>query len=365
MGKVANDAAADQPTDQVEADYLIPKSAMHGRPDSETEVFRRWRADLRDESGQSFDQLKDSLRPRYGQVWMQLLSAYLLIVVTVVCLVTIQPGLAPWWQNVLVGLLAGIPLGYLVAFIALWLHEAAHYNLYPSRGVNDLLANIFSGMILMHDVRGYRRIHFLHHRHLGEVDDTERSYFYPLNLRYFLESLTGIRVLRLLLERAGAEAQESKAGRAEQGYFNWASPVGALMHLTILGGSVYFQQYALAVAWVFGVSIFYPFFGALRPALEHRKPDADPLCDYSTEPHGAYTRTFEPGLISATFGGAGFNRHLIHHWDPGISCTCFPRVERFLEQSQLRDFYLARKTTYREALVTLLRGSRRGMSGAR
>jgi len=33
-------------------------------------------------------------------------------------------------------------------------------------------------------------------------------------------------------------------------------------------------------------------------------------------------RLFGDDFFSCTFGGAGFNRHLLHHWEPQISYTC-------------------------------------------
>ena len=55
--------------------------------------------------------------------------------------------------------------------------------------------------LVLQDIRQYRGIHFDHHRYLGTTRDTERSYFDPFSLRFLLESLTGIRVLKVILLR--------------------------------------------------------------------------------------------------------------------------------------------------------------------
>jgi hypothetical protein len=39
------------------------------------------------------------------------------------------------------------------------------------------------------DVRDYRKVHFQHHRALGTVDDSEISYFFPLNLMFFVKGV--------------------------------------------------------------------------------------------------------------------------------------------------------------------------------
>jgi fatty acid desaturase len=86
----------------------------------------------------------------------------------------------------------------------------------------------------------------------------------------------------------------------------------------------------LAVAWIAGTGLFLPFFTALRQLLEHRSDAADQHADYSQIAHGEVTRMFSPGLLGSTLGGAGFNRHLLHHWDPQVSYTRLPELEQFL-----------------------------------
>ncbi len=359
-------AAKVEPPDRVfdrdgaSVDDIIPEPMPGAPADSETEIFRRWRNDLTDASGRCYQDVRNALRPRYAWVWTQIALAYLLAACIVVAMVVLQPALTAWWQYLLAVWLAAVGIGYLVAYFALWFHEATHYLLHPSRVWNDRLANWLLGILLIHDVRTYRKVHFAHHKHLGECEDTERNYFDSLGVRIIVESLTGIKVMRTLLIRAGVIAAGKQALQEPESYSNWVSTVGKVLHFVIILGSVYLGEYMLAAAWAFGVLSIFPFFAAVRQLLEHRRPDADPLCDYTLVPHGAYTRVFEGGLFANTFGGAGFNRHLIHHWDPGISCTRFTEMERFLEQSQLGEFYRARKTTYRRALQLQLRQSAAG-----
>jgi fatty acid desaturase len=65
---------------------------------------------------------------------------------------------------------------------------------------------------------------------------------------------------------------------------------------------------------------------------------------------------FGDGLIARTFGGAGFNRHLLHHWEPGISYTRLPDLEHFLNDTDLRPIMESRKTTYGRVFWRLFRG---------
>lgn len=341
-------------------DELIPEPIPDTPADSETEIFRRWRNELKDVSGRGYNDLRKQLTPRYAWAWTQIALAYVLTASIVVAMVVLQPALTVWWQYALAVWLGAVGIGYLVAYFANWFHEATHYLLHPSRLWNDRLTNWLLGILLIHDVRTYRQVHFAHHKHLGECEDTERNYFDSLGVRNIVESLTGVKVMRTLLIRVGVRAASIETMQTPETYRNWVSTVGKAVHLVVICGSVYLGEYMLAAAWAFGVLSIFPFFAAMRQLVEHRRPDADPACDYTREPHGAYTRVFEGGVFANTFGSAGFNRHLIHHWDPGISCTRFVEVERFLEQSQLGDFYRARKTTYSHGLKLLLRQSASG-----
>jgi fatty acid desaturase len=58
-------------------------------------------------------------------------------------------------------------------------------------------------------------------------------------------------------------------------------------------------------------------------------------------------------LVASTFGAAGFNRHLIHHWDPQLSYTVLPEVEKYLMNTIVRDKLIERKTSYIKTFVEL------------
>ncbi len=353
MNKVVHSDATDSQIETLEGG-LVARPNHEAAADSEVDMFLRMRGRLTDESGQSFADFKAGLRPRYYRVWIQTTLAYAGLLLAGLLLARIPVAELSWWQTFLIVAVLSIFIGYLVAFIALWLHEAAHFNVHHNRDWNDRLGTLFFGVIILHHVRQYRQIHNLHHRNFGNTTDSEQSYFSELNIRFIFDSLTGLRVLRAILARKRTEQARQEPAPNKAAYTNWALPAGALLHGTIVVGSVYFQCYALTVGWLFGVFVAYPFFGAIRQVLEHRRPDADASCDYSKRAHGQYTRVFDGGLFASTFGGAGFNRHLIHHWDPGISCTCFKEVEQFLLRSQLHDFYASRQTNYKATFVLLM-----------
>ena len=72
----------------------------------------------------------------------------------------------------------------------------------------------------------------------------------------------------------------------------------------------------------------------------------------------AFTRNFKPNLSNRLFGGAGFHHHLIHHWEPSVSCTNLRALHRFLEESSVGDIVSERTTTYTQAFREIRQASR-------
>ena len=303
---------------------------------------------LVDDDGRTFREFRRGLTPRFGIVWSHLTLGYLALVVTAAAVV-VTAGVAPAWLRIVVG--AGL-FGFWQAFIHLFIHEAAHYNLAPGRERNDRLANVFVGAIHGLEIRAYRRLHFEHHRRLGTVMDPERSYFDPLNMRFVAEALLGVQTLRLLLRRRDFLRREAAAGHVR---LVGRQPIAAaIIHLTVVGLSAVAGQYGLAMAWAVGTLSVMPLFASVRQLVEHRSEHADAALDYSTVDHGAVNRLFGDGPLASTLGGAGFNRHLLHHWEPQVSYTRLGEVERFLLRTSVADAIRARQSTYLETLRALL-----------
>ena len=311
----------------------------HASVDNIARLLRK--SELVDPSGVSYWEYRRGLTPRYGVAWMQIACGWL----ACFALLGAHMALTAWSvaAAVLCAPVFAAALGFAVAYLQLFLHESAHWNLHPRRRVNDLLTDLFvSGPVGM-DVGGYRPIHFDHHRFLGSPDDTEISYFDPLNIRFVAESLLGVKALRVVRRRSRrlAEKRPPKSARRWLIFAYGAALNAALMLGLALGG-----WWPVALAWAAGVAVFFPFFGALRQLLEHRDEFASDNVDYTETVHGAIHRIFGDGILASTLGGAGFNRHLLHHWDPQLSCTRLRELERFLLSTQARPFLEEHTTTY-------------------
>jgi fatty acid desaturase len=291
-----------------------------------------------------------TLTPRYHILWPQLLSGHLAIILVSWATIVVgfrNPALIP----ILVPFSALI-LGYAVAYIMLFLHEAAHHNLSKDRQVNDILSNIFIGSLLGQNINDYRGIHWGHHRYHGETNDPEHVYFDPLNISFLMESLSGIKLLRVGLDRK----KRLKEGLASERP-SWESKVmlvvGLLINGTILAWSLWSGHIFFIFTWLIALMIFFPFFASLRPILEHRDEKAESGIDYSKTSHGITNRLFGDGSVASTFGGAGFNRHLLHHIEPKISYTRLKEFEDYLMDTQFKEEIKRHQTTYWKTFINL------------
>jgi fatty acid desaturase len=305
---------------------------------------------LADETGRRYRDFRKELRPRYVRVWFDIGLGFGALGAILALLAWSDPAL-PW--AVPAAALGALAVGYTLAYLNNFFHEAAHHNLLPSRRANDVATNVAMGWLFGSSIQQYRKIHFQHHRALGTTVDSENSYFDPLRLRYMAEGLLGLKVLRTLrryrqMERARPSSDSSGAGR-----LGW-SVLAAVSNLAIAAALWLAGAEAAGVAWVGGLLFAFPFFVSLRQLLEHRSEDADPAVDYTDVDHGAVNRLFGDGPLANTIGSAGFNRHALHHWEPNLSYTRLSDLERWLLRTEAAPLVVNRQTTYTHTFLSLL-----------
>jgi fatty acid desaturase len=250
-----------------------------------------------------------------------------------------------------------LAIGYALAYLSNFFHEAAHHNLLPRRRHNDLAADLTMSWLFGSSIAAYREVHFQHHRALGTTDDSESSYFDPLRIRYIVEGLTGVRALRSLRRHHAVATRRAAAGRrgpTTRSRAAWVALAGLAnlalaTALLLVAGSA-----AAAVAWLAGLLIAFPFFVSLRQLLEHRSESAASDTDYTVVDHGATNRLFGDGPVASTLGGAGFNRHALHHWEPTVSYTRLRDVEEYLLRTPIAPTVRNRRTTYADTFLRLL-----------
>jgi fatty acid desaturase len=319
--------------------------------DDHSQKFSGLRAGLVGSGGIRYPAFVRTLEPDYRKVYRDIAFGYGCLAATL-GLVAYLPALGV--PRLLAGLIGAVSIGYWVAYLQLFLHEGAHYNLAPGKAASDRITDRAIAWLIGSSVESYRKVHFQHHRALGTVEDSEFSYFFPLNLKFLFKGLSGLRAVEVFLSRRRVTVETSGKDPAEkQAHANTPILVGLAIHALILAACLALGVWWVALAWLVGVFSLFPLFGALRQLLEHRSVEARSDIDYSRQSHGALTRMFGDDPFSATFGAAGFNRHLLHHWEPQISYTNLPELEAFLLQTQVAPIIRARRTTYARAFRQL------------
>jgi hypothetical protein len=167
--------------------------------------------------------------------------------------------------------------------------------------------------------------------------------------------LTGIATLRIVAQRAAHRSAhpEERSHTASTGRSVAVLLAAVALHGSIVVVGALSGHVELAGAWLLGVVSVFPTVNRVRQLLEHRDVEASRSIDYTAVPHGAFTRMFRPGPLTAVIGAAGFDRHALHHWDPGVSCTRLPDLDRFLMDTELRPTLEAARTTYTRAAFEL------------
>jgi fatty acid desaturase len=308
---------------------------------------------LVDDRGVPYREFRRALEPRWGRVWLEIGAAYGVLAAVLAALIVWDPG----WPLAIVAVLVGAALiGYTIQFINCFFHEAAHYNMVPGRARNDRVANLLMGWLFASSIAMYRQIHWQHHRALGTTMDSENSYFDALGVRYLVEGLAGLKLLRTLRQHkvteaaiGGSDSNGDQAGNRPA----WLALAG-IVNLSIAALLWIFGSPVAGIAWLGGLLVVFPFMASLRTVLEHRSEEADAQVDYHSVEHGPTNRLFGSGPIANTIGSAGFNRHAIHHWEPQLSYTRLADVEAYLLRTEAAPLVRERQTTYAQTFLRLL-----------
>jgi fatty acid desaturase len=305
--------------------------------------------EVTDNSGVPYAVFRNNLQPRYSAVAFDIVKGYFFLFLTTAAIIFLDHQFHyAWWITIPV---SSVLIGYIAAYLALFIHEAGHFNIHPDKKTNDRLATIFLCLPFGLSLKSYRKIHWQHHVHLGTPQDAEVSYFHALTKLFVIETLTGIHLLRTMMHKGGNDVLTKEQVKKSR----MMLLAGAGLHLIILTAAFLTGNWPFAIAWISGFGIFFPFFATIRQILEHRDELAHHSTDFNKQPHGKLSRLFVHTMLNSSFGSAGFTRHMIHHWDPLISYTRLKDIEAFLLKSEkCAPIIKTSKTTYTSALTKLL-----------
>lgn len=300
--------------------------------------------------GRTWRDRRHELVPHYGRVWRDLALCHVMIALGVAAQLASAVASGPvGWITCPV---AAAWIGWWLAALALFGHEAGHSNLAPTRKWNDRIGDWLVWSFFAQSVRRYRRSHWQHHLHLGGRGDTETSYASCLENPFLVRAATGLHALAVLGKYDDAKASPASAARASSAATSRERvlPVvrSAALHGAILVALVVAGAVSTAVAWLLATAVVFPFLGTVRQVLEHRPYGLGCGVDVGSLDEGAVNRMFGTGFGSRWLGAAGFNRHLLHHWDPGVSYSRFDDMEAFLMTTALAPRIDAARSSYRE-----------------
>ena len=201
-------------------------------------LFGKVRPRVTDSRGETLSDFTKTLKPNYLVVYRDIALGYVLVIGALALAIVAERLGAP---PILVALPGAIWVGYWIAYLQLFIHEGAHWNLAPQRETSDRLCNLLISWWAGLEVKKYRKVHFQHHRALGTVDDSEHTYFFPLSIVFIAKALLMVRVLevvaarRKVLDKPGSKRSPEAEGQAEGPGLHKELVIGALVHALVVG----------------------------------------------------------------------------------------------------------------------------------
>lgn len=217
------------------------------------------------------------------------------------------------WRSVLTLLVAVAVIGTRQLGLAILMHEATHWLLFPSQPANTRVGAWLWAHPVFDDLARYRRRHHLHHRHAQQPDDPDLALTTPWPMARgafwlaVLRDLTGVSAGARLLAWRPWRADASPSWRRLRG------PVVA--NAVLLGGLAAAGQWQLyLLLWVLPLATWYQLVTRIRNLAEHAlAPDVDdPLRNTRT----TRARFLERALVAPYW----MNYHLEHHLLGFVPC---------------------------------------------
>ena len=259
--------------------------------------------------------------------------------------------------SIFISVLAPIYFSFWRQAFSSFFHEAAHYNLTKNKKLNDLISNLiltpFTGLW----VKQYRDHHWEHHKNFGQNGDTETSYVLPLNVRGLIEALTGIYLIKTAmtyLNVASAKNEKREINLSSALQFIAGLIIMLSVQFLIAVFLFFFINPYAGFVWMFSVFITDPLLAKIRQTLEHRNEHDKVSASLLENENLGVNQMFGSDFLSRYFGGAGFNRHLLHHLDPSISYTRFDEFEQFLQENGSYDYIAKRRVSYLSKFLQII-----------
>lgn len=242
-------------------------------------------------------------------------------------------GSGIWLTVSRMGVLWALPLiaaqGYLIAFLFMPVHEAAHKTVFTSRLANEILGHL-SSFLIVHPYEHYALFHWDHHRFTQDParDPELVNASIPSSDTKLAIAYTGIVQLinriRLLFRRAlTGRAVAPWIPEAKQSLVVGEARIYVLIYVLLLAGSIALQTTVLFWCWLLPLVVGQLF---LRPYLyaEHTG------CEH-TRSAFENTRTTYTGAVMKWFSW-NMPFHVEHHAYPSVPFHALPKLNAIVDE---------------------------------
>jgi len=226
-------------------------------------------------------------------------------------------------------------------------HDAAHYRLYQTRWLNDLMGRI-AGTLGGIPMCAYRVTHRLHHNHLYQAQDPDIALHggYPRGRRYLLRKLgkdvLGLTAWKTYAYFFGAPALNTQTGRAQRPLDDTSAQLrnaarrdrwvvlGFHLAMLVVAFATGWGWYYL-VLWVVPLATLLQAILRLRAICEHGA-----LTDFSSPLTAARTNRANP-LQRFLLFPHHVNYHIEHHLYPAVPHYRLPALHAALQRHGMLD----------------------------
>ena len=276
-------------------------------------------------------------------------------------------ALAAWHPSFFTFFISYLILGGRHLALAILMHDASHYSLFRTGGLNDFVGSWFCAFPTWQDLSRYRPHHMRHHQYAGSLQDPDQDLVAPFPvskrslLRKFARDLSGLsgikRIYGLLLMDFGfirytVSASTVPIDQRGRTKVNILTTAWKHLHPVLITNAILFATLAafgkpwLYTLWIASYLSSFSVFVRIRSLAEHAVTDLDPDLD----PFKSTRTTYASPLARVTVAPHRVNYHLEHHLLMTVPSYKFPRMNRMLaERGALKSAHIAQN--YREVLA--------------
>ena len=242
-------------------------------------------------------------------------------------------------------------------------HDAAHYRLYKSRWLNDLVGGMLAAPVGL-SMRTYRVLHRLHHNHLYEERDPDIPLVagYPRGRKYLAKKLIadlfGLNAWKTYAYFFGAPAINDDAQGANRPLDDTSPDLRRAARQdrwTVVAFHVGAPVIALATGYILEYLLLWlvPMVTIQQPLLRYRAICEHGVVQDHSTPFSASRTNFAPWWLHWWMFPHKVNYHIEHHLYPSIPFYNLPECHREMQSRGLLDEAEVRSLAETHAMIAV------------